>query len=54
MINLILTASADCIQDVQAAVNSDLESRRKQLLIANKLILNVANTEFMLIGQNDI
>ena len=45
-----LTASGDLIQDVQAAVNSDLENLRKWL-IANKLSLNVAKTEFMLISS---
>ena len=45
-----LTASGDSVPIVQAAVNSDLENLRKWL-IANKLSLNVANTEFMLIGS---
>ena len=41
-----LTASADSIQDVQAAVNTDLENLRKWLIV-NKLSLNVAKTELM-------
>ena len=45
-----LTASGDSITDVEIAVNSDLENLRKWL-IANKLSLNVAKTEFMLIGS---
>ena len=36
--------------DLEAAANSDLENLRKWL-IANKLSLNVAKTEFMLIGS---
>ena len=35
---------------VEAAVNSDLENLRK-LLIASRLSLNVAKTEFILIGS---
>ena len=45
-----LTASANSMTDLEAAVNSDLENLRKWL-IANKLSLNVAKTEFMLIGS---
>ena len=45
-----LTASGDSITDLEAAVNSDLENLRKWL-IANKLSLNVAKTEFILIGS---
>jgi hypothetical protein len=45
-----LTASGDSITDLETAVNSDLENLRKWL-IANKLSLNVAKTEFMLIGS---
>jgi hypothetical protein len=45
-----LTASGDSITDLEAAANSDLENLRKWL-IANKLSLNVAKTEFMLIGS---
>ena len=44
-----LTASGDSMTDVENAVNSDLENL-KNWLIANKLSLNVAKTEFMLIG----
>ena len=45
-----LTASANSMTDLEAAVNSDLENLRKWL-IANKLSLNEAKTEFMLIGS---
>ena len=38
-----------CIDDVENAVNSDLENLRKWLM-ANKLSLNVAKTEFQIIG----
>ena len=48
-----LTASGDTVQEVQAAVNSDLENLRKWL-IANKLSLNVTKTEFMLIGSKSM
>ena len=39
--------------DLEAAVNSDLENLRKWL-IANKLSLNVAKTEFILIGSKSM
>ena len=39
--------------DLEAAVNSDLENLRKWL-IANKLCLNVAKTEFILIGSKSM
>ena len=42
-----LTAAGESINDVEAAMNSDLENLR----IANKLSLNVAKTEFILIGS---
>ena len=45
-----LTASGNSIADVELAVNSDLDNLRNWL-IANKLSLNVAKTEFMLIGS---
>ena len=45
-----LTASANSLTDLEAAANSDLENLRKWL-IANKLSLNVAKTDFMLIGS---
>ena len=45
-----LTASGQSITQLEAAVNSDLENLRKWL-IANKLSLNVAKTEFILIGS---
>ena len=48
-----LTASGDSVPIVQAAVNSDLENLRKWL-IANKLSLNVAKTEFMPIGSKSM
>ena len=48
-----LTASGDSVPIVQAAVNSDLENLRIWL-IANKLSLNVAKTEFMLIGSKSM
>ena len=48
-----LTASGDSITRLEAAVNSDLENLKKWL-IANKLSLNVAKTEFMLIGSKQM
>ena len=45
-----LTASGDSMNDAEFAVNSDLENLRNWL-IANKFSLNVAKTEFMLIGS---
>ena len=48
-----LTVSGDSITDLETAVNSDLEKLRKWL-IANKLSLNVAKTEFMLIGSKQM
>ena len=45
-----LTATGESISDVEMAMNSDLEDLRKWL-IANKLSLNVAKTEFILIGS---
>ena len=42
------TASGQCVKEVETAVNSDLENLRKWLM-ANKLSLNVAKTEFILI-----
>ena len=50
---LNLTATGDSVVDLEAAVNSDLKNLRKWL-IANKLRLNVAKTEFMLIGSKQI
>ena len=44
-----ITSSGNCIDDVENAVNSDLENLRKWLM-ANKLSLNVAKTEFQIIG----
>jgi hypothetical protein len=46
-----LTASKNSITDLEVAVNSDLENLRKWLIAINKLSLNVAKTEFMLIGS---
>ena len=48
-----LTVSGDSITYLETAVNSDLEKLRKWL-IANKLSLNVAKTEFMLIGSKQM
>ena len=44
-----LTASGESLNDIEMAVNSDLGNLRNWLM-ANKLSLNVAKTEFMLIG----
>jgi hypothetical protein len=44
-----ITATSHTIADIETAANSDLENL-KNWLIANKLSLNVAKTEFMLIG----
>ena len=44
-----ITASGNCMNDIESAVNLDLERLRKWLM-ANKLSLNVAKTEFQLIG----
>ena len=51
--NTNITASRDSIHEVQAAVNSDWENLRKWL-VANRLSLNVAKTEFILIGSKPI
>ena len=48
-----LTASANSVTDLEVAVNSDLENLRKWL-IANKLSLNVAKTEFIIIGSKSM
>ncbi len=48
-----LTASGDSMNDVEFAVNSDLENLRNWLM-ANKLSLNVAKTKFMLIGSKQM
>ena len=45
-----LTTSSHSIADTEIAANSNLENLR-HWLIANKLSLNVAKTEFMLIGS---
>ena len=45
-----LTASSHSIADVEIAINSHLENLRNWLM-ANKLSLNVAKTDFMLIGS---
>ena len=39
-----ITASGNCMNDIEYAVNSDLGRLRKSM--ANKLSLNVAKTEF--------
>jgi hypothetical protein len=48
-----LKVSGNSITDLETAVNSDLEKLRKWL-IANKLSLNVAKTEFILIGSKQM
>ena len=48
-----LTASANSMTSLEAAINSDLENLRKWL-ITNKLSLNVAKTEFILIGSKSM
>ena len=48
-----LTASGGTVNDVETAVNSDLEHLR-MWLNANKLSLNIAKTEFMLIGSRSV
>ena len=45
-----LTATGESISDFEIAMYSDLENLRKWL-IANNLSLNVAKTEFILIGS---
>ena len=45
-----LTASGQCVKQVETAENSDLENLRKWLM-ANKRSLNVAKTEFLLIDS---
>ena len=45
-----LTAAGESISDVEMPMNCDLEDLRK-CLISNKLSLNVAKTEFILIGS---
>ena len=44
-----ITAAGKCLSDLEDAVNSDLEMLRKWLR-ANKLSLNVAKTEFQILG----
>ena len=46
----ILTPYSHSIADIEIAVNSELENLRNWLM-ANKLSLNVAKKEFMLIGS---
>ena len=48
-----LTASGQCVKEVETAINSDLENLRKWLMV-NKLSLNVAKTEFILIGSKSM
>lgn len=45
-----LTSSGESINEVESAMNMDLDSL-KNWLLANKLSLNVAKTEFILIGS---
>ena len=46
-----LTVAGETIEEVELAMNNDL-ARIKEWLLANKLSLNVAKTEFMLIGSD--
>ena len=46
-----LTVAGEIIREVELAMNDDL-ARLKEWLLANKLSLNVARTEFMLIGSD--
>ena len=46
-----LTAAGETIEEVELAMNNDL-LRIKEWLLANKLSLNVAKTEFLLIGSH--
>ena len=48
-----LTAIGETINEVEIAMNLDLECLKKWLQ-ANKLSLNVAKTEFLLIGSNSL
>ena len=48
-----LTAIGETINEVEIAMNSELECLKKWLQ-ANKLSLNVAKTEFLLIGSNSL
>ena len=45
-----LTTSGETITYVEIAMNSDLDTLKK-LLVVNKLSLNVTKTEFMIIGS---
>ena len=44
-----LTAAGETIEEVESAMNNDF-LRIKEWLLVNKLSLNVAKTEFLLIG----
>ncbi len=46
-----LTAAGETIEEVESAMNNDL-LRIKEWLLVNKLSLNVAKTEFLLIGSH--
>ena len=48
-----LTASSETITDVESIMNSEL-ANPKEWLISNKLSLNVAKTEFMVIGSKQM
>ena len=48
-----ITEAGECLSDLEDAVNSDLEMLRKWLM-ANKLSLNVAKTEFQIIGTKQM
>ena len=46
-----LTVAGETIREVELAINDDL-ARMKEWLLANKLSLNVAKTQFLLIGSD--
>ena len=48
-----LTAAGSSLNEIEDVMNHDLEFLRKWL-IANKLSLNIAKTEFMLIGSKQM
>ena len=45
-----LTASGDTITNIEVKLNKDLENIQ-QLLLANKLTLNMDKTEYMIVGS---
>lgn len=48
--NIAFAASA--LIDLEKGLNTELRSLNQSLIISNKLSLNVAKTEFMVIGSN--